>query len=185
MLFICRLDGEVYKIAGPEAQKHFHKVDNYKVGGEGWTYVLPRDFVSIFPVITREAFSCLKYATMNPETTGVLHGDTKLDNFFFYNEAAELGGAGAAGLLDWQLMVQGDTTQDVAYFLSSSCSPNFQEEHEAELLDLYFTELAVCGGPTVHPGSEDRTSWEESYVERWWCTRMLYCSVSPGMRHSW
>jgi hypothetical protein len=114
-------------------------------------------------VQTLKAYAFLQYASTNPETLGVNHGDTRLDNFFFYNEDAEKGGAPAAGVLDFQIMMRADISHDVAYFLGSSCTPDFQAQHETELLDLYFTQLAANGGPSIHPGTEDRASWEESY----------------------
>lgn len=72
--FINKYDGKVFEIVGAETKKHLEKVDNYKQGGIGWTYVLPRDFIGIFPDLVQHSFNMLRYATANPETMGVTHG---------------------------------------------------------------------------------------------------------------
>lgn len=64
----------------------------------------------------------------------IVHGDAKLANFCF----AEDGGVAA---VDFQYVGGGCGMKDVAYFLGSCLTGEECEQHEAELLDFYFSEL--------------------------------------------
>lgn len=65
----------------------------------------------------------------------IVHGDAKLANFCF----TECGEKAAA--VDFQYVGGGCGMKDVAYFISSCLNGTECEQHEAELLNIYFEEL--------------------------------------------
>jgi thiamine kinase-like enzyme len=76
-------------------------------------------------------------ATSGPTT--VVHHDCHPGNLFWHD--------GKAGLLDWQLVRQGDGIGDVAYLLATSLAPDARAGNERALLDLYVDALAAHGAP--------------------------------------
>lgn len=68
----------------------------------------------------------------------VIHGDTHVGNTF-------LDGAGAPGLLDWQLVQHGHWSVDVAYHIASALEPATRAEHEGDLLAHYLDALGSHG----------------------------------------
>lgn len=68
----------------------------------------------------------------------LVHGDAKVANFCFTEEASSV------AAVDFQYVGRGIGVQDVAYFLGSCLSENQLEEDLEYLLDVYFSELARC-----------------------------------------
>eukprot|EP00040_Diaphanoeca_grandis_P012963 m.65585 g.65585 ORF g.65585 m.65585 type:complete len:439 (-) comp23577_c0_seq1:343-1659(-) len=160
--FVQRLDtGPQGTIAPPIILQNIETVRNKSMYAHpdcAWDFEMPAEF-------TRELYgdeSILAYAEHQllwPDTVGVAHGDCRLDNWFFYNNDD---GNRTCGLLDWQVVIKADISQDLAVFFCA-CEPNFVAKHEQELMDLYFVSLAKAGGPSVLPGSDLRVIWEECY----------------------
>ena len=88
-----------------------------------------------------------------PQT--VLHGDAHVGNTY-YLPGPHAGGAEAAcgGVLDWQLMLRGNWSVDVAYVVMTSLDPATRAVHERSLLRGYLDELGAHGVDTP-PGDED------------------------------
>lgn len=72
-----------------------------------------------------------------PQT--VLHGDMRLDNFFFDDESGE------AILMDWQLVGRGAAGLDLAYFLSASVPLNASEDDINHYIEYYRKHLRDNG----------------------------------------
>jgi len=68
-----------------------------------------------------------------------LHGDSHAGQTYLTAD-------GRMGLTDWQAVMQGGWSYDVAYFIGSSCEPEDRRAWEKELLELYLEELASAGG---------------------------------------
>ena len=66
----------------------------------------------------------------------LLHGDSRLDNFFFDDHVA---------VVDWQICGLGRGPYDIAYFLSQSMRPELRKEHERALVERYHATLLQSG----------------------------------------
>ena len=94
------------------------------------------------------AFSELQsHIAENPRT--VLHGDVHVGNVYFVPD-------GSGGVLDWQLMLQGSWSVDVAYLLMTALDAGERAAHERDLLRFYLRELAARG---VDGPAEDQ-AWD-------------------------
>ncbi|RHW28158.1 aminoglycoside phosphotransferase family protein [Nocardioides immobilis] len=71
--------------------------------------------------------------------TTLLHGDPHAGQT--YRTAT-----GAMGLTDWQAVMRGGWSYDVAYFIASACAPDDRRAWERELLEHYLEHLAIAGG---------------------------------------
>jgi aminoglycoside/choline kinase family phosphotransferase len=71
----------------------------------------------------------------------VTHGDFRTDNLLI----DACGGAVALAVVDWQTVGVGSPLLDVAYFLTTSLSPEDCAGHEFELLDYYLTKMRGYG----------------------------------------
>lgn len=158
--FCPAANGPVASLIPPEAGKHKKKVFGKSLAGTGWTYEIPEQYAELFDDMVANGDDWLNFAASNPATLGVCHGDTRLDNFFFYT--ADDGNVDC-GMLDFQMLSRSDITTDLAWFLGTSCSPEFQAKYDEELFDLYLAELGKAGGPVIEKGTEERAMWEESY----------------------
>jgi aminoglycoside phosphotransferase (APT) family kinase protein len=74
----------------------------------------------------------------------VVHGDVHVGNTYFIP-------GGPGGVLDWQLMLQGSWSVDVAYLLMTALAPDARADHERDLLRFYLAELSARG---VQPPTE-------------------------------
>ncbi len=79
--------------------------------------------------------------SLETATPTLLHGDPHLGNIYFDGDRA--------GLLDWQVLRQGDALRDVAYFLVLSLDPAVRRQHADELLERYRADLVAHGGPAL------------------------------------
>ncbi len=70
----------------------------------------------------------------------IVHGDFRLDNMLFGIRA----GAEPIAILDWQTVTVGKAMTDIGYFLGCGIG-NLSQKHEAELLDLYLSEMSRRG----------------------------------------
>ena len=73
----------------------------------------------------------MSYAMRSP-TTGLCHGDPRLENFYFFKD--EKTGERSVGVLDFQLLILSSVLQDIAWFVTTSLYISFADKHEEELL---------------------------------------------------
>ena len=78
------------------------------------------------------------YATAHPCVT---HGDFRTDNLLI--DACD--GTVALAVVDWQTVGVASPLLDVAYFLTTSLTPEDCARHEFELLDYYLAKLSDYG----------------------------------------
>jgi aminoglycoside phosphotransferase (APT) family kinase protein len=82
------------------------------------------------------------FGTLLPAISGgprtVLHGDVHVGNTYFVPGAA-------GGVLDWQLMLQGSWSVDVAYMIQTALDAGTRAQHERDLLRSYLSELKSRG----------------------------------------
>jgi thiamine kinase-like enzyme len=76
----------------------------------------------------------------------LLHNDVHLGNWF-------RSGSGALGLCDWQAVVVGHWSRDLAYALTTILATEDRRAWEHELVALYTEELQRHGGPATDPGA--------------------------------
>jgi hypothetical protein len=72
----------------------------------------------------------------------LVHGDAHAGNV--YRDAE-----GQLGLVDWQVLQQGDWAQDVAYHLAAVLTPEDRRTHERALLDDYLDRRHALRGPRI------------------------------------
>jgi aminoglycoside phosphotransferase (APT) family kinase protein len=94
------------------------------------------------------AFAALQHdLAASPRT--LLHGDVHVGNVYFLPNAP-------GGVLDWQLMLQGSWSLDVAYVIMTALDSAARATHERELLRAYLRELGRLG---VDP-PPDSEAWD-------------------------
>ncbi|MFJ9390482.1 phosphotransferase [Nocardioides sp. NPDC101246] len=71
--------------------------------------------------------------------TTLLHGDSHAGQTYITAD-------GAMGITDWQVVMRGGWSYDVAYFISSACRPEDRRAWERDLLEHYLEHLAAAGG---------------------------------------
>lgn len=76
---------------------------------------------------------------LKPANQTLIHSDCRVDNILFDNRSS---GAPKAYLIDFALANIGDATADVAYFLTSSVSPEDRLVCEMDLLKIHTQEIA-------------------------------------------
>lgn len=74
-----------------------------------------------------------------PEPFSVIHGDYRLDNLMFGDDATDV------VAVDWQTLAIGPPARDVAYFLGTSITVDERRQHENRLLAAYHHELKQRG----------------------------------------
>ena len=130
---------DFWRQSGPRlARRHLERGHRAEVVGDrGWVH----DRVWT-------AFSELQsHIAESPRT--VLHGDVHVGNVYFVPD-------GSGGVLDWQLMLQGSWSVDVAYLLMTALDAGERAAHERDLLRFYLRELAARG---VDAPAEDQ-AWD-------------------------
>jgi Phosphotransferase enzyme family len=73
-----------------------------------------------------------------------LHGDLHIANTYVTP-------AGAMGVVDWQVGLQGSWAHDYAYIVTTALAAQDRRAWERELLDFYLEQLAAAGGETITP----------------------------------
>ncbi len=76
-----------------------------------------------------------EYWAKPPQT--FIHGDSHVENMYFRDQSI--------GLLDWQVVRQGQGMRDVSYFMVASVPTEIRRAHERELIQLYLDCLAEVG----------------------------------------
>ncbi|GMH93487.1 hypothetical protein TrVE_jg503 [Triparma verrucosa] len=117
--------------------KHFSRKDQGGTKPTDWEYEVPEELKQRWPSVKKNTFLYLSRLENHPFRT-CLHGDTRLDNWFFYNDSTN---SPAAGLIDWQLITVGISVQDLAWFFLGSVPNEFCIAHENDLLRTYLDEL--------------------------------------------
>ena len=97
---------------------------------------------------------------------GLVHGDYRLDNILFHNEACTV--------VDWQTLGWGPVMRDAAYFIGGALPVEERRAHEASLLRAYYDELLAHGVAGF--------SWEQCREEyRRQCFLLLVMTIAPAM----
>ncbi len=85
-----------------------------------------------------------KFRSLKSEKQCLLHADFRPDNMLF----ATPEGGKPLSVVDWQSVSCGPAATDVGYCVAGALTPEIRRQHEAELLDLYASELEKLGaGP--------------------------------------
>jgi hypothetical protein len=92
-----------------------------------------------------------KWETDEPRT--IIQGDFRLDNLFFGTTPEQA----PIALSDWQGLLRGKATHDIAYFLSQSTPTELRRKHERELIALWHEGL-VAGGVEDYSAEQ---AWED------------------------
>jgi hypothetical protein len=79
--------------------------------------------------------------SQQPRPWTLTHGDYRLDNMLFDIQ----GGREPVGILDWQTLLPGPGTGDIAYFLGGCLPVEARRNHEHELLRRYHAGLLAAG----------------------------------------
>jgi hypothetical protein len=159
--FIPLQSAPTYKIFGGVVKQHWNagvksNAPN-KLSHSGWTYKIPDSYRELVDDIINNYTNLLYYASESCDgVVGVTHGDTRLDNWFFFTKKD---GATDAGILDFQIMTRSSTPADLAWMLCTSCSSEFAAEHEQVLIDKYLECLETSLGKTVN-----REMWMQEYA---------------------
>ncbi len=93
---------------------------------------LARETVRIFPD------SVSRWLLLQPDRFALLHGDYRLDNLMFSPD-------GSVCVVDWQTISVGLPSRDLAYFLSTSLSPEDRAAGERDLVGAYHGRLQEHG----------------------------------------
>lgn len=80
-----------------------------------------------------------KWLTSRTTPFALLHGDYRLDNLMFHPNGSEV------IALDWQSLLVGPATRDVAYFLGTSLNTQDRRANEKDLVRAYHAELVSQG----------------------------------------
>ncbi|MFD1384105.1 phosphotransferase [Rhodanobacter aciditrophus] len=98
----------------------------------------PNEWQAMADSPSKEAASALDHALASATYQTLVHGDAKVANFCFSEDAQ------AVAAVDFQYVGRGIGSQDVAYFLGSCLSEQLLAEYLDYLLDVYFSELSRC-----------------------------------------
>jgi hypothetical protein len=79
------------------------------------------------------------WAVAHPEPFTPLHGDYRLDNLMFNQRGDDV------AAVDWQTLVIGPPTRDLAYFLGTSLTTEHRRAEEDRLVRLYHEQLVARG----------------------------------------
>jgi hypothetical protein len=123
-----------------------------------------------------KAFSSL-IADLATGAQTVLHGDVHVGNTY-YLPAVPGETQPRGGILDWQLMLRGNWSVDVAYVVMTALDPATRAAHERSLLRGYLRELAALG---VEPPA-DGDAWDRYRANAVWGVVMWL--VTPQGVHS-
>ena len=100
--------------------------------------LVPPELVPFGEAMTRQLGAAVILLATAPPT--LLHGDLRLDNLFFPDDA----GASVAAV-DWSNASRGPGPYDLAYFTCMAFEPEQRREHEQALLRRYVDALAAGG----------------------------------------
>ena len=126
--------------------------------------LVPPELVPFGEAMTRQLGAVVTLLATAPPT--LLHGDLRLDNLFFPDDA----GASVAAV-DWSNASRGPGPYDLAYFMCMTFDPEQRREHEQALLRRYVDALAAGGVEGVTLG-ECFDAYRLSFCEPF--TRMFF-----------
>ncbi len=112
-------------------------------------HILPGPALEVCQRLTGNVAS-IKHHLAGPPWT-LLHGDFRLDNILFYDDAGANGDANGnnggrpIAVIDWQGCRIGRGVYDVAYFISTNLQPHQQVEEGMDLLRTYHATLVENG----------------------------------------
>ena len=86
------------------------------------------------------ASAITEWQLARPEPFAVIHGDYRLDNLMFSTTEDD-----DVVAVDWQTMIVGPPTRDVAYFLGTSLDVDDRRASEEQLVASYHRELCARG----------------------------------------
>jgi hypothetical protein len=98
----------------------------------------------------------------------LIHNDVHLGNWYRT-------GAGRLGLCDWQAVVSGHWSRDLAYALSTMLSVEDRRAWERELVAAYVDALGAAGGPDVSAGE----AWDAYRRQLWGALAYWAPTYSP------
>ena len=105
---------------------------------------LSRDVLRLYPN------SVERWLLFKPDRYALLHGDYRLDNIMF-------GPDGSVTVVDWQTIAVGLPARDLAYFLSTSLTPDRRRVHERRVVAAH-DEALKRHGVTDYSAEE---SWQD------------------------
>ena len=153
-------DSPVYEAFEPEAIKHWKNMSVKAFNGvekERFTYELTAELVDTIADMCANVNGLTKYLYKVKETAGFTHGDSRLDNWFFF---VDEDGNATAGLLDWQVCARSCVLCDLPWMILGSTSPELAREHGSSFFAMYMDALQAEMGDT----QLDRALWEEMYL---------------------
>lgn len=109
-----------------------------KVGMERAAVVIPKALLGQADRLWAGTQKGLRTCT-DEMTHTLLHGDSHAGQTY-------ITATGAMGITDWQAVMRGGWSYDVAYFVSSACRPEDRRAWERELVEHYLEHLALAGG---------------------------------------
>jgi len=127
----------------------------------------------------RRAAPGLAHRLNSARTQTLVHGDAKLDNFLFSEDA----GIPRVAAVDFQYVGRGCGMRDVAYFLSSVYSPEACEREAPEALARYFaalTEQLRVRHPAVDRAALE-AEWRQLYPVAWADFQRFLEGWAPGV----
>jgi hypothetical protein len=92
-------------------------------------------------VVSRLGGAIGSFAGYGAPIASVVHGDYRTDNMIFGGRGGEVDLA----IVDWQTVSVSTPMMDVAYFVTTSLSPEDRVAHERELISHYLARLAGLG----------------------------------------
>lgn len=123
----------------------------------------PEELEALDDLALKQAAAAIDQLLARCRFRTLVHGDAKLANFCFHNDAA------AVAAVDFQYVGGGCGMQDVAYFVSSCLCENECERQEESLLDSYFAALrmAVCHRISGAEFAALEQEWRALYPVAW------------------
>jgi aminoglycoside phosphotransferase (APT) family kinase protein len=138
----------------------------------------PDELAALEDVPLREAASRIDQALRQCRYQTIVHGDAKLANFCFTDNAA----SPAVAAVDFQYVGRGCGMKDVAYFVGSCLREADCETLEGPLLDFYFARLGEYVHQ-CHPGvdrAQLEGDWRALYDVAWADFHRFLKGWSPG-----
>ncbi len=125
---------ELGKISATEAYPQ-----NWTPCLEQFGHLLPPEIRDAAPSLGERLLALMNRFEAAPHT--IVHGDYRLDNFFFGNSGSDY----ELAVIDWQIACRGSAAYDVAYFIASNLDMEVRRRNSAALLDHYHRVLVNEG----------------------------------------
>jgi len=112
---------------------------NWKLCLEQYGHLLSPEIRDAAPSLSERLVALMTRFEEVPHT--LVHGDYRLDNFFFANPGSDY----ELAVIDWQIACRGGAAYDVAYFIALNLEAEVRRAHEAALLEHYHRVLVEQG----------------------------------------